>query len=245
MLVSRAFYIASRLIVGFKSKHFFWFSFHVCTHTKPAITSAVDVHNQNEMDPDSPKFITSYQHQMRENLTVVGSAPLVAAEPLSKQHDTENELDGNDGTAVDFVNEAVATVIPVSTIVSTMLSSNETPAFIGGTSMNLQPTYPLQRNRNNTKVTISRNQQNARTAIKSSSPSATANNNTSSQKFHKTDAPMLNYIFDSHLANKHRHYDPRYVSSLPMAKKCFFFCISNVCIEYIGFECLSTGLREK
>lgn len=184
------------------------------THTKPAITSAVDVHNQNETDPDPPKFITSYQHQMRENLTAVRSAPLVASAPLPKQHDTDNELDGNDGTAVDFVNEAVATVIPVSTIVSTMLSSNDDGGGGAGraSGVNLQTTNPLQRNRNNTKASILRNQQNARTAIKSSSPSVTPNNNTATQKFHKTDAPMLNYIFDSHLANKHRHYDPRYVS---------------------------------
>lgn len=48
-----------------------------------------------------------------------------------------------------------------------------------------------------------RTQQIARKAIKSS-PAAT----NSTLRSHKTDAPMLNYIFDSHLAtNKHHHHD--------------------------------------
>lgn len=64
-----------------------------------------------------------------------------------------------------------------------------------------------------------RNHLSSRIAIKSSSASslssppsavaaATGNKNVTIQKGHKTDAPMLNYIFDSHLAtNKHHHYD--------------------------------------
>lgn len=61
-----------------------------------------------------------------------------------------------------------------------------------------------------------RNHLSSRNAIKSSfssSPplavaSGTGNTNMTMQKSHKTDAPMLNYIFDSHLAtNKHHHYD--------------------------------------
>ncbi len=48
-----------------------------------------------------------------------------------------------------------------------------------------------------------RTQQITRKAIKSS-PAAT----NSTLRSHKTDAPMLNYIFDSHLAtNKHHHHD--------------------------------------
>lgn len=49
-----------------------------------------------------------------------------------------------------------------------------------------------------------RNHQIARTSINLSSSAAT----NSTVKSHKTDAPMLNYIFDSHLAsNKHHHHD--------------------------------------
>lgn len=49
-----------------------------------------------------------------------------------------------------------------------------------------------------------RTQQIAPKAIKSSSAAAT----NSTLRSHKTDAPMLNYIFDSHLAtNKHHHHD--------------------------------------
>lgn len=49
-----------------------------------------------------------------------------------------------------------------------------------------------------------RTQPIARKTIKSS-PAAATN---STLRSHKTDAPMLNYIFDSHLAtNKHHHHD--------------------------------------
>lgn len=141
-----------------------------------------------------------------------GNASPLAVSLLSEQHDTKNELTENDGTAVDFVNEAIATVIPVSTVISMMAPLGSAQISSGAGIANLQTANPLQRNRNSTKSAILRNQQTgSRTAIKSSSPSATANNNTATQKFHKTDAAMLNYIFDSHLASKHRHYDPRYV----------------------------------
>ncbi|XP_055297900.1 uncharacterized protein LOC129566198 isoform X2 [Sitodiplosis mosellana] len=178
-----------------------------------ATTSAMDAYNQNGTELDSHKSITTYQHQMSVNLTGVESAApsTFVATPLSKQHDTNTELMGNDdGTAVDFVNEALATVIPVSTVVSAMPSDAVIALATG--AANLQTPNPLQRSRNNTKATVvSRNQLSSRTSIKSSSPFASANNNTAPQKFHKTDAPtMLNYIFDSHLTNKHRHYDPRY-----------------------------------
>lgn len=182
----------------------------------------MDVHNQlvavtSELDAlgakmDSQKIIASYQHETSANrMANVNALPLTAASLLSKQHDTENELKENDATAVDFVNEAIATVIPVSTVVSAMPSPSETQISMDVGVANLQTVNALQRNRNGTKSAISRNQQSSRTAIKSSSASAPPNNNTAAQKFHKTDAPMLNYIFDSHLANKHRHYDPRYV----------------------------------
>lgn len=202
---------------------FVFFHLHFA-HTKLAITSAMDARNHNGTELDSQKFITTYQHKMSVNATGVTSAAAAAPSPstvvvtpLSKQHDTNTELkannDDDDGMAVDFVNEALATVIPVSTVVSA-LPSDAVIALATGAA-NLQTQNPLQRSINNTKTAIvSRNQLSSRIAIKSSSPSAssTANNNTGSQKFHKTDAPtMLNYIFDSHLTNKHRHYDPRYV----------------------------------
>lgn len=48
-----------------------------------------------------------------------------------------------------------------------------------------------------------RTQPTARKTIKSSSAATN-----STLRSHKTDAPMLNYIFDSHLAtNKHHHHD--------------------------------------
>lgn len=67
----------------------------------------------------------------------------------------------------------------------------------------------------NSHTQLLRNHLSSRAAIKSSSvmtsvaaASANGNTNLTMQKSHKTDAPMLNYIFDSHLAtNKHHHYD--------------------------------------
>lgn len=176
-----------------------------------AITSELDA---SIAKMDSQKNIASYHHETSENqMANANASSLTAASLLSKQHNTENELRENDATAVDFVNEAIATVIPVSTVVSAMPSPSGTHLLTDVGVANLQTVNPMQRNRNGTKSAISRNQQSSRTAIKSSSASAAPNNNTATQKFHKTDAPMLNYIFDSHLANKHRHYDPRYVYS--------------------------------
>lgn len=82
-------------------------------------------------------------------------------------------------------------------------------------SVAVQPTMRTK----NGHTQLLRNHLSSRIAIKSSSasllaslPSAVAaaagNKNVTIQKGHKTDAPMLNYIFDSHLAtNKHHHYD--------------------------------------
>lgn len=183
--------------------HFFSFnffsSFVSCTHTKLAITSTTDAYNKNATDVDSQQFSTSYQHQTSENLTAVEYAPLVASLVSDKQPDNENKLQENAVTALVSGNEtASVTVIPVS---------NETQTIVSITMANTQTANKLQRN-----ATVSWDQLNSRAVIKSSSPSAMANNNTTAQKQHKPDAPMLNYIFDSHLTNKHRHYDPRYVS---------------------------------
>lgn len=127
----------------------------------------------------------------------------VAAPLVNDQHgsNVDNHLNENDGVAVDLADKTVATVIPVST----KLSNDKQTTTLDIGSVNIQTANILQRT-----ASVSRDQLNSRTVIKSSSSSAIANNDTSSQKQHKPDAPMLNYIFDSHLANKHRHYDPRY-----------------------------------
>lgn len=131
------------------------------------------------------------------NLTAAEYAPLMASLVSQDPHTEQNDLEKFKPAPLD---EAVATVIPV-------LASNETQtAAVAIGSVNIQTMSTLQRNAN-----VSRDQLNSRTVIKSSSPSAISNNSTIAQKQHKPDAPMLNYIFDSHLANKHRHYDPRYV----------------------------------
>lgn len=55
---------------------------------------------------------------------------------------------------------------------------------------------------------------------------ASATNATPPMKSHKTDAPMLNYIFDSHLAtNKHIHHD-RFVCMF--ARMCVCLCVYPV-----------------
>lgn len=145
---------------------------------------------------------------MSEILTTVENAPNAA--PLVDQYgsdsetDTDNELEGIDGVAVDLDDKVLATVMPVSGNVPSELSNKTRTTFDIGT-VTIQTANIMQR-----MATVSRDQLNSRTVIKSSSPSsAIANNNASSQKQHKPDAPMLNYIFDSHSTNKHSHYDPR------------------------------------
>lgn len=177
-------------------------------------------------------FNTNYQHQLNENLTAVENAPLIA--PLSSnENDAENELRGGETTNLY---ESLATVIPISAIIPNepssinrikqqkpsndkMTASYQTIAIVTQTPRP-PPSSSLQiKNATKISIAVSRNQQNPRTAIKSSSPSAVANN---THKNHKPDAPMLNYIFDSHLAtNKHHHYD-RYALSVCYLSLCIY-----------------------
>ncbi|XP_031621554.1 uncharacterized protein LOC116339674 [Contarinia nasturtii] len=157
------------------------------------ITTVTDSSGKYSSDAETQQFFTGNQHQMNENLTANEHAPLVASLVQEKNEFHEN---------VDTYNEALATIFPI-------LSKNQTE-FVhdggGGIGSSIHTTMVVQQN-----VNVSQDQLNSRVVIKSSStPSAMPNNNTSAQKQHKPDAPMLNYIFDSHLANKHRHYDPRY-----------------------------------
>lgn len=151
---------------------------------------------------------SSYQQPLvTDNLTTDENQP-IAASLVKDQYesDTDNELEERDSVAIDLVDEKVATRIPVPPNVLMKLP-NETRITHNIGAITIQTTNTLQRNT----TTVSRDQLNSRAVIKSASPSTMPNNNTTSQKQPKPDAPMLNYIFDSHLANKHRHYDPRYV----------------------------------
>lgn len=156
----------------------------------------MDISNKNSTDADSQQFITSNdQHQMNANLTAIEYAPMVASLVQEK-----SELPENVKTTFNPINETLATRIPIFNKTRTEFGRDVN----GG--VGIHTTNVLQRNATDSQ------ELNSRVIIKSSStPSAMANNNTSTQKLHKPDAPMLNYIFDSHLANKHRHYDPRYV----------------------------------
>ncbi|KAJ6635346.1 Ubiquitin-conjugating enzyme E2 B, partial [Pseudolycoriella hygida] len=78
-----------------------------------------------------------------------------------------------------------------------------TPNTLGLTTTESSIIVPKHSQSKNGQSQSLRTQQIARKAIKSS-PAAT----NSTLRSHKTDAPMLNYIFDSHLAtNKHHHHD--------------------------------------
>lgn len=88
---------------------------------------------------------------------------------------------------------ATTIIFPTTTPNTLRLTTSETSIII--------PKHHSQ-SKNGQSQTL-RTQQIARKAIKSS-PAAT----NSTLRSHKTDAPMLNYIFDSHLAtNKHHHHD--------------------------------------
>lgn len=90
---------------------------------------------------------------------------------------------------------ATTTIFPTTTPNTLRLTTTET-------SINI-PKYHSQ-SKIGQSQSLRSTQQIARKAIKSS-PAAT---NSTTLRSHKTDAPMLNYIFDSHLAtNKHHHHD--------------------------------------
>lgn len=70
-------------------------------------------------------------------------------------------------------------------------------------------TTPALQIKNGTKAAAmaARKPANSRAAIKLSSASAAAPANHPNQSQHRPDAPMLNYIFDAHLASKQRSSD--------------------------------------
>lgn len=180
---------------------FSYFSLHYCIRIELVTKSETNATSTNETDRDEQQpFTTTYQEdQTSENFTGIKHAPLVA--PLERD-DTENEL--RKATVFDTVDRVHAAASNVPSI----KNLNDTALAIG--AVNIQIANMLQRN-----ATVSRDQLSSRAVIKWPSTSASANNNTAAvQKHNKPDAPMLNYIFDSHLTNKHRHYDPRYVSLL-------------------------------
>lgn len=179
------------------------------TSTTDTITTKTTLHS----NPDRQRSIRMDQGEaFNEHSTTVVVLPIAARlvkneyDAVYKDDNIANELDEDSGKTMDFTNdETVATVIPVLPN-ATNNHLNETRITYDIGAVTLQTN--MQRN-----ATISRDQLNLLGVIKSSSSSssAMANNNATNQKQHKPDSPMLNYIFDAHLTNKHRHYDPRYV----------------------------------
>lgn len=212
-------------------------------HIELVVTSATDATSHNKVNRDEHQFAVTnnnQQHQGSENFTAIEHAPLIA-DPLGRDEsddEAENELQEPSGRAFGTTGDEasqLATVGPVSNIISAK-NLNETAAMVIG-AVNIQTTNILQRN-----AAVSRDQLNSRDVIKSSSASAAANNNTATQKHHKPDAPMLNYIFDSHLTNKHRHYDPRYVyASYRYCSRRHCLCAANCNI----ISCLNTKFMSK
>lgn len=191
------------------------FFIHICFILKLDITSESDTNDHSGAESKLQKPISIYSHEM----DAIANAKPSTLLRLSKQHDTSNGLRKTDGTAVDSVGAAARATVnsqpPSQTSASPLSQSALLLGLVGAQNLQTNSNSTVQRNRNSTgKSAILWNQHGSRTAIKSSSPSATTNNNAASKNFNKTDAPMLNYIFDSHLTNKHRHYDPRYVPVL-------------------------------
>lgn len=162
------------------------------------------------MDP--LQFKTNYHFNTNENLTAVENPPIVSS-LSSDENDADNELhsDADNAQLVD----AFPTVVPIASVLMHVpFAMNATKsAIMFGPNMNVTrqtdaagdvavPTPSLQI-KNASKVQA-RKPTNSRTAIKLSASSAAANQ---TQSNHRPDAPMLNYIFDAHLASKHRHYD--------------------------------------
>lgn len=205
------FYWVNFVLIDF----FFWFLFRLCWRKNLAIaittttsSASTDAAPRNTVGLDKKQSPRYQQPLVTDNLPTDENKP-IAASLVKDQHDSDtdnNELEERDSVAIDLIDKTVATIIPVPPN-DLMKLPNETRITHNIGAITIHTTNTLQRNT----TTVSRDQLNSRAVIKSSSPSTMANNNTTSQKQHKPDAPMLNYIFDSHLANKHRHYDPRYV----------------------------------
>lgn len=84
--------------------YFLHFSHLFYTRTQLAIAS--DTYYQTTTD--AQRFIASDQSEMSENFTLAEYAPLVAS-LVSDEHESENELQENEATPLDFVDGAVAT----------------------------------------------------------------------------------------------------------------------------------------
>lgn len=198
---------------------------------KLAVASSTDTTTETTMHSnlDLRQHVRTDQGgALSEHPTTVAILP-IAARLVKNEYDDDNianELDGDNGKAVDSTNdETVATVIPVSPNATNNSHPNEARITYDIETVTIQTN--MQRN-----ATISRDQLNLLGVIKSSSSSsssasssAMANNNATNQKQHKPDAPMLNYIFDAHLTNKHRHYDPRYVKLFRFTFTSTFTCL--------------------
>lgn len=192
-------------------------------------------------DATSKSTMNSNLDALSEHPTTIVIPPIAARlvkneyDAVYKDGNVDNELDGDDGKALDFTDEAVATVIPVSQN-ATNNHRNETRITYDIGTVTIQTN--MQRS-----ATISRDQLNLLGVIKSSSSSSSAsssamannNNNATSQKQHKPDAPMLNYIFDAHLANKHRHYDPRYVKTFRFTF--IFYMLKHIHVRCMRIKC--------
>lgn len=181
-----------------------------------------NIFNGTETNP--LQFRDNYHLQTSANLTANENGPLVSS--LSSHHqqsDADNELhDGNDDDTVALV-ESIPTVVPIHLHdTHGSIGTNATRSTLAhdghmnptthhhhhhypGSSGTLTTTPSLQI-KNGTKLhpASARKPTNARTAIKLSSPAAVGNQ---TQSNHRPDAPMLNYIFDAHLASKHSRYD--------------------------------------
>lgn len=162
------------------------------------------------MDP--LQFKTNYHFNTNENLTALENAPIVSS-LASDENNADNELHGDADNVI--LADVYPTVVPIAPLLmhGTFAMNAPKSTIMSSTNMNVTrqtaaagdvaaPTPSLQIK--NASRVQARRPTNSRTAIKLSASSAAANQ---TQSNHRPDAPMLNYIFDAHLASKHRHYD--------------------------------------
>lgn len=187
-----------------------------------ALSSSTGDDAENELNTNDVSATRTIQMlaTMLPESPIVSNIPPPSRSLIKQQTHNSNVLNVTMLPTVSGAREMTITPMPTVRAVTDDVASNQIKNTQLTTTIVTATTTKHQHHQHN----ASRNA-GSRAAIKSSSPSAAASNNTVSPKSHKPDAPMLNYIFDSHLAtNKHHHYDPRYVLSFA-----FFMFYLHLC----------------
>ncbi|BFF98541.1 uncharacterized protein DMAD_06682 [Drosophila madeirensis] len=153
----------------------------------------IDVGQTSTLAPSSQTATTIIEQRLlgrsqdMESLSLQADgtgATATAKGPLSEAPSRKNSLSRDDMTFQQIGSQKINALMPA------------TAATVGGNASTATPTEPARNRTNN---------------VRTSAVRVDGNSKHSLPKGQKTDAPMLNYIFDTFsAANKHHHHDQRY-----------------------------------